>query len=373
MAVAVEGLYDNEVIPPGEAAAMEVVRNVVFALMDAKTRPVQRVEHPKAAGVVRAAFEVLPNLPPELRHGVFRESRVYPALVRYSNAAMTNDSQKDTHGMAVKLFDVPGDKILPDERHATTQDFLLVDSPMFFIRNAPDYAVFAPKLQRAVALSKGPFVQHLPAAFGQLVQFGYLLFAYLLTHPHEARLLMALRKKPPKSSLDTSYYSSTPYRLGPHAVHWIAKPQAINAPPPLVHFDDPALRERANCLRAALVSQLRQEDAAFDFYAQLQTDPETMPIEDPTVTWDESASPPVKVGTLRIPAQEFDTPEKRELGLRLSFDPWHSLPEHQPLGGINRTRRVVYVAISDKRRELNQVPIGEPDLEWLRRHWDNVT
>lgn len=366
-------LYDDEDIPAGEAGAMQVVRDVIFAMMNTKVRPVQRVEHASAAGVVRAAFEVLPDLPAEFRHGVFREPRVYPALVRCSNAANRNQASKDTHGMAIKLFDVPGTKVLPDEKDATTQDFLLVDCPVFFIRNAPDYAVFSRKALGAFRLSQAPVIRSLPAGVGQLLQLLYLVPTYLLWHPHEAKLLMQLRKKPPRSSLDTTYYSSTPYRLGPNAVHWIARPQSINGPPPLIHFDDPDLRRRENRLRAALVSQLRQEDVAFDFCAQVQTDREAMPVEDPTVVWDETLSPPRKVATLRIPAQEFDTPEKRQLALSLSFDPWHSLPEHQPLGGINRVRRTVYVAIADKRRELNQVPRREPDVEWLRREWDGAS
>jgi hypothetical protein len=331
------------------------------------------VEHANAAGVVRASFEVSRDLPAELRHGVFREPGVFPALVRYSNAAMANQSAKDTHGMAIKLFGVPGEKVLSDERHATTQDFLLVDCPIFFIRNAPDYAVFSPKLLNAVRFSQGPILRHLPAAFGQLSQLVYLLFSYLLTHPHEAKILGELRKRPPRSSLDTRYWSSTPYRLGPHAVHWLVKPQSINAPPPMMRLEEPSLRKRANCLRAALVSQLLQGDAAFDFFAQVQANPDTMPVEDPTIPWDETVSPPRKVATLRIPAQEFDTPARRQLALSLSFDPWHSLPEHQPIGGINRVRRAVYVAISDKRRELNQVTTREPDLDWLLKTWDGAS
>ena len=37
----------------------------------------------------------------------------------------------------------------------------------------------------------------------------------------------------------------------------------------------------------------------------------------------------------------------------LSFNPWHSLPAHRPLGGINRARKVVYPALSKLRHERN--------------------
>src|SRR5262249_26153593 len=44
----------------------------------------------------------------------------------------------------------------------------------------------------------------------------------------------------------------------------------------------------------------------------------------------------------------------------LSFSPWHCLPDHKPLGAVNRVRRAVYIAISKRRRELNGAPQFEP-------------
>jgi hypothetical protein len=36
------------------------------------------------------------------------------------------------------------------------------------------------------------------------------------------------------------------------------------------------------------------------------------------------------------------------------------MPQHRPLGSVNRIRRVVYKAISTLRRELNNVSLKEP-------------
>lgn len=44
----------------------------------------------------------------------------------------------------------------------------------------------------------------------------------------------------------------------------------------------------------------------------------------------------------------------------LSFSPWHTIAEHQPLGAIQRLRREVYEASSRYRHEMNQQPKGEP-------------
>ncbi|MEI7868966.1 MAG: hypothetical protein WCI11_13840 [Candidatus Methylumidiphilus sp.] len=87
---------------------------------------------------------------------------------------------------------------------------------------------------------------------------------------------------------------------------------------------------------------------------------ETMPIEDPGHEWPESMSPFRKAATIRILQQEFDSDKQKEFGENLSFTPWHALPEHRPLGGVNRARKVVYRAISLFRHEYNKTPRVEP-------------
>jgi hypothetical protein len=113
-------------------------------------------------------------------------------------------------------------------------------------------------------------------------------------------------------------------------------------------------------LTEAMVRTLNTEDVEFDFMVQFQTDPARMPIEDPSIAWKESESPFIKVATVHIPKQEFASPAQMEFGDNLSFTPWHSLPEHRPLGGIQRARRTVYQTISKLRHNLNNAPRKEP-------------
>lgn len=110
-----------------------------------------------------------------------------------------------------------------------------------------------------------------------------------------------------------------------------------------------------------MVKQLAKGSAEFDFMVQFQTDADAMPIEDPGKAWPEKVSPFRKVATVRIAEQEFDSPQQREFGENLSFSPWHALPEHRPLGGINRARRIVYETISAFRHRRNMVAPHEPD------------
>ena len=92
----------------------------------------------------------------------------------------------------------------------------------------------------------------------------------------------------------------------------------------------------------------------------MQTDADSMPIEDPGKLWPESVSPFRNVVTIRIPAQEFDSEARRTFDENLSYTPWHALPEHRPLGGVNRARKIVYRAIPTFRHEHNKVPRFEP-------------
>ena len=109
-----------------------------------------------------------------------------------------------------------------------------------------------------------------------------------------------------------------------------------------------------------MAAQLSERSACFEFLVQTQKDPNAMPIEDPTVEWSESESPFSKLGTLTISRQNFESPEQMKFCENLSFNPWHSLVEQRPLGGINRMRRVVYEAISKARHELNHELRAEP-------------
>ena len=115
-----------------------------------------------------------------------------------------------------------------------------------------------------------------------------------------------------------------------------------------------------NYLREALKLALGRKSASIDFMVQMQTNARQMPVEDPTISWSERASPFRKVATLEILAQDFNTPEAQVLGENLSFNPWRCLPEHRPLGGISRARRQVYRALSVFRHDRNAAASEEP-------------
>lgn len=324
--------------------------------------PASRDQHPKQQGCVWAQFIVENNLPENLRVGIFKEPKTFPTWIRFSNFKEQDDSKGDIHGMAIKLMDVEGEKVLETEGNAQTQDFVLIDSPKFFIRNVQDYAEFFEEVDKAPG--KPPF------------KFFFPSFNPLKWRLHELiSLFLPLVKKKIdkiKSPLENQYWSTTPYRLGLQKVEqpWSTTPDRPTSQA-IKFFIKPSVNNKytrvrsntANYLREAMIDHLtiRRQEACFDFYVQLQTDSSKTPIEDPTIEWKDV--PEYKVATIKIPPQVFDSPEQMKFAENLSFTPWHCLREHEPLGGINRTRKKVYQQTSRMRRELNGVHPQEPTPE----------
>jgi hypothetical protein len=113
-----------------------------------------------------------------------------------------------------------------------------------------------------------------------------------------------------------------------------------------------------NLLRNNFTATIKENELRFDFCIQFQTDAEKMPIEDPTVVWD---SPFIKLATIRIPKQICDTPERQEFGDDLSYNVWHCLAEHRPIGSFNRVRAFIYEEMYAFRHQHNGIEDKEPE------------
>lgn len=336
-----------EQIPAGEdeaiAQIIELERRLLQKKIDRENlpgpgRPVPRGQHPKHHGCVRAEFVIAEDSPEALQIGLFREAgKRFPAWIRFSNARVQDDRHPGGHGMAIKLMGIPGVKLLGGEENAETHDFLLLDSPVFFIKNAIEYARFESAL---LAMEDS--------------RLGLLSLArYFVTHLAEARILRKISKNVSTNPLETRYWSATPYKFGDGAVKYFVQPRVFGHP---IGAKTPSVDQ----LHLAMKRNLDIRGAGFDFFVQRQVDPVRTPIEDATREWDERISPYEKVATIHIGRQTFDGSAQMAFCQDLAYNPWHALPEHRPLGGINRVRRAVYVALSDMRRKLNNAPLREP-------------
>jgi hypothetical protein len=141
------------------------------------------------------------------------------------------------------------------------------------------------------------------------------------------------------------YWSVSPFLLG--APEQAVKYSAI----PTTEQDFETVKKHTNFLREDLQRHLISKQISFDFMVQLQEDAIKNPIENPCIEWKSRWE---KVASIKILPQHFDTPEQMAFGENLSFSPWHSLKEHQPLGNINRARKAAYLAISKFRLERNR-------------------
>ena len=312
--------------PPEQDRIHVVVKDMLRRLGSRTIRDA----HPKHHGIVRAVFEVLPDLPQNLARGLFARHDKYEAYVRFSNGspevidgALPPDGKPDSRGMAIKLLGVKGPKLMDDERF--THDFVLASHQVFFTRDLDEYLRFLNTPR-----------QNLPRDFP-------LLFASFKMHDNP---------------LSTRYFSQTPYALGAdQLVKYVAVPVAPQetAQPFVLAEGDPR-HSQPHFLKDAMAAHLRTQEAVFDFHVQFK--PEGANADDATEPWNTELH---KVARITIPVQAFATESKDKFAERISFTPWHCLEPHRPLGSINLTRRAVYIEASKKRHENLNEPPREPD------------
>ena len=227
-------------------------------------------------------------------------------------------------------MDVEGDKLLDDEKW--TQDFTGISAPTFTTPNIIENL----KLQRQVFE-------------------GTPLFYFI--NPFDSHyldaIMQSLYSKTQTSPLEVQYFSCVAYLLGEgQAIHYSIKPcsdEKTRIPG----------KPSANYLREAMVKTLSTKAVIFDFMIQVQTDAYRMPIENASVEWPEKLSPFIPVARLRLPVQKFDSKSQLAFAENLSYNPWHCLADHRPLGNQNRARKSIYFELSALRQTMN----GEARIE----------
>lgn len=355
----------HEVIPPGEEAATARLVHRAMEVITEESKPdhfYKRDAHAKPHGCVRAVMTVNEDIPEELRHGVFSEpGRVYRAWARYSNGTKPDDRERDARGMAVKLLGVPGCKLLWKECDEATQDFVMIDYHTFFNRNVMEYEKF----------------------FNDQAAGHPERFFLPPRRWHEAYHAFHMLHQTFASPLAPKYYSMTAYKLGPHQnIKFSAQPCAVDGEaaqtlqPFALGAGNEIIRDTQACaaaarkpddaddspnfLRRAMVKHLEKSCACFDFKVQLQDPSKNMPIEDPSIEWRTSDSPYRPIARLIVLRQAFNSDRQNRFCENLSFTPWHALPEHRPVGGLNRVRKAVYANVSIRRHARNGAPRREP-------------
>jgi hypothetical protein len=308
----------REIVPADEAQRLESLARTLVGDAKLDGRPLHR----KALAALHGRFEV-GDVPPPLRHGLFASPAGYEAFVRFSSGSgrAQSDRAPDVRGLAVKVVGVAGPKVIPGLESASTQDFLGILTPTFPFKDPAAFVDIVAGMRRGQLGVLKAILKH----FGF---FGLLGVISRLKRSVDAST---------QSLAERTYFTAVPIRLGPEAMKLRFRP--IDLPPAVVASSG------ADVLTSELRARLRASPLAFSVEAQRFVDETRTPIEDPTVEWPESVSPWTAVARLSIPAQATDSAAGMKLASyveRLSFDPWHALVEHRPLGAIMRARGAAY-------------------------------
>ncbi|HYT74144.1 MAG TPA: di-heme-cytochrome C peroxidase [Vicinamibacterales bacterium] len=308
-------------------------------------RPLGRGTHTKGV-CVRATFEVFdvakvvndPAVAARLARGLFAKPGVYPARVRFANAASTirADSAPDVRALSFAI-DIPAG-LLGDE--AVRLDYSMNDASTFPINDAHAFAAFMR-------------VQGAAGVLGQLKALVSLSFADLIGFFQTAVRGVRQQRVKIHPYQQTRYWSNVAFLHGQDAaVKYSAIPAATNPGRPI--------GKGQNVLRDELVRHINDDPqmASFDVALQLldadrmtfkgeSRDPSFW-IENASVEWPEGQSPFQVVGRLTLARASLLPPEECEA--------WfidvtkYSLPDARPLGSINRARWVAESASRKARR-----------------------
>jgi hypothetical protein len=332
----------GEAIAVNEDEAFRALANEIGAIQQKRKSAnggLERALHVKQhAGAVG---ELVVTAEESARHGVFAETgKRWPVYVRFSNGGSRrqSDSAPDARGFALKLVGVPGKKLIEGLEAELTQDFLFIDTPSIPFKDPDEFVAFV----RAAKDGPGPLVPRLVGSFGFSRAFGILWGA--VTAPKLT------------SYATHDFHTGAPIAFGAGAAKLGLFPETSG---------DPGVkRQGLNALGEDLAARLRAGSLRWSLRAQRYVNETTTPIEDTSRAW---SGPWVALGTLVLPKQDLASlagQEVTELVSRLSFDPWHALEAHRPLGAIMRARRVAYATsviargAAPEPREPPALPVG---------------
>jgi len=304
----------------------------MFVEMGQKTRiengqkPAERAVFRKQHGIAYGTFIVNKDIDPEFKVGIFAGDS-YECAVRFSSdTGPTSPDLHSTLGLGLKLLGVEGPKLLGE---GTNADFIFQNIDRFFARDA----------QQMCAFTTAGVVDH-----------DY--DSYINKHPKLAGILNAMTKVE-ASCLSASYWAILPFKLGDkNIVKYRLVPVDADRGAP---FND------TNYLALDLQQRLRTRPAKFSFEIQLRTNDATMPLDDAQVVWSTEESPYISIAELHFPQQDICAIGQPEFGTNLAFNIWRTLPQHEPLGSIAKTRKVVYAASAEARHQANGQQLQEPN------------
>ena len=310
-----------------------------------------RDAHAKSNGLLKGELIIHPDLPEELRQGVFAQPRTYQVVARLSSAPsdIHSDEIPAARGFALKIIGVDGERLAP-EIGGHNQDFLMVNFPALAFGTIAKY-------KRMLTLLEAN--SHAPDTFQRLVA----------GTAHGAKQVLESLGGTPGATLDglardnhhplgETYHTQAALRFGAYIAKLSLQPSSDSV---RRLTGQPVDNVQYASMRDVIHSHFAAQGAEYTLCAQLCTDLEQMPVEDAAIAWPEQLSPQRPLATLRFAPQSTAHPERQVYGDDvLSFNPWNGIAAHQPLGGIMRIRRAAYERSTAFRHAMNARPRIEP-------------
>ncbi len=240
-----------------------------------------RGAHAKTFGVVKAEVQILRNVPPAYAQGIYAKPGRHGALIRFSSAS--NHLGPDATlggvlGCAMKIFDVPGSKLVEDEPDSDTFDLVLKNNPVFIANTAKHYLVLQEignDVPQYLARGKTGFHELLTDFVTGKGTFEQSDWAW-----DELFAFVKATQTPVRNPLLTTFWSMAAVRHGDYVAKIRLAPATENTTRVIHRELD--LRGRPDVFYPTLVDELQASAFDFDLQVQLCTDLEAMPVNETT-------------------------------------------------------------------------------------------
>lgn len=271
------------------------------------------------------------------RHGIFKEDGQWQFWARFSNSIgwRAGDNAPDLRGLSIKVIHVPGSKLMEDELE--TQDLVMSSAPVGLGSDAADFMEFTKALSQSDDMLSA-------------------IRSSIRSPEARTTLFNSLKTSVTRSLITLQFWTGTAYRLGSkQAVKYTVKPEKCVADDDHLEMRPAGPRFGTDKFRKDLYVQASM-GFCMGLYVQRQSaDVKLTPIEDAAMQWPETVSPLERIGQLNFFPQTYTDDQKTAIEVmctKMSFNPWHSLESHRPLGNLNRAGRF----FSDVGQAQNPLP-----------------
>ena len=332
-----------EVVQPDEEQTFDdiaaTMQDIASKIGDRQRHTVRAV-HAKSHALLKAELTVRDGLPEPLRQGLFARTGSYGTVMRFSTnpGDILSDHISSPRGLAIKVVGVEGETV-PSHAGEVTQDFVMVNAKAFETKDAKGFLKNLKVLDKHANDSE---------ALKQVVSTTTRIAENVLEAVGGESATLKDFGHPATNPLGETYATLIALRHG----DYFGKVAVVPVSPNLVELHKKHLPNAShwNALKEEFSRFFQENTAVWELRVQLCTDLEKMPVEDGTVEWDEKASPYVTVAQLTAPPQDVYSDARRVwVDEELSFNPWHCLAAHRPLGNLMRARFKAY-ALSTKFR-----------------------